>query len=91
MKVVSFTAALNLRSRGVMERLGMVRNTKDDFDHPMLSATDPLRLHVLYPKCLLSRLSGLPDFSDCGCGPNENCGSFSEGLPGPMKVKFISF
>ena len=26
----------------------MVRNAKDDFDHPMLSANDPLRPHVLY-------------------------------------------
>ena len=47
-EVVSFTAALNERSRRVMERLEMVRNTKDDFDHPLLSATDPLRPHVLY-------------------------------------------
>jgi RimJ/RimL family protein N-acetyltransferase len=47
-EVVSFTAALNQRSRRVMERLGMVRNPKDDFDHPLLSAADPLRPHVLY-------------------------------------------
>jgi RimJ/RimL family protein N-acetyltransferase len=57
-EVVSFTAALNVRSRGVMERLGMVRNTKDDFDHPMLSATDPLRPHVLYR---LARADWMPD------------------------------
>ena len=57
-EVVSFTAALNVRSRGVMERLGMVRDTKDDFDHPMLSATDPLRPHVLYR---LARANWLPD------------------------------
>jgi RimJ/RimL family protein N-acetyltransferase len=56
-EVVSFTAALNVRSRGVMERLGMVRNTKDDFDHPMLSPTDPLRPHVLYR---LARADWLP-------------------------------
>jgi ribosomal-protein-alanine N-acetyltransferase len=31
-----------------MERLGMVRNPTDDFDHPLLSADDPLRPHVLY-------------------------------------------
>lgn len=57
-EVVSFTAALNVRSRGVMERLGMVRNTKDDFDHPMLPATDSLRPHVLYR---LARADWLPD------------------------------
>ena len=47
-EVVSFTAALNMRSRRVMERLAMVRNPKDDFDHPGLSASDALRPHVLY-------------------------------------------
>jgi RimJ/RimL family protein N-acetyltransferase len=47
-EVVLFAAASNARSRRVMERLGMVRNTKDDFDHPALSAADPLRPHVLY-------------------------------------------
>jgi hypothetical protein len=36
----------------------MVPNTKDDFDHPMLSATDPLRPHVLYR---LARADLLPD------------------------------
>jgi hypothetical protein len=36
----------------------MARNTKDDFDHPMLSATDPLRPHVLYR---LARADWLPD------------------------------
>jgi ribosomal-protein-alanine N-acetyltransferase len=45
-EVVLFAAASNARSRRVMERLGMVRNTKDDFDP--LSAADPLRPHVLY-------------------------------------------
>jgi hypothetical protein len=41
-----------------MERLGMVRNTKDDFDHPLLSAADPLRTHVLYR---LARVNWLPN------------------------------
>lgn len=57
-EVVSFTAALNVRSQRVMARLGMVRNTKDDFDHPLLSADDPLRPHVLYR---LARADWLPD------------------------------
>jgi RimJ/RimL family protein N-acetyltransferase len=47
-EVVSFTAALNVRSRRVMDRLGMVRSKKDDFDHPLFSAAHPLRPHVLY-------------------------------------------
>ena len=57
-EVVSFTAASNERSRRVMKRLGMVRNTEDDFDHPHLSAADPLRPHVLYR---LARVNWLPN------------------------------
>ena len=56
-EVVSFTAALNERSRRVMERLEMVRNAKDDFDHPLLSAADPLRPHVLYRLARVNWLS----------------------------------
>ena len=47
-EIVSFTTAGNLRSRAVMERLGMTRDPADDFDHPALPADHPLRPHVLY-------------------------------------------
>jgi RimJ/RimL family protein N-acetyltransferase len=47
-EVVSFTAAVNLRSRCVMEKLGMTHNPSDDFDHPRLPAGHPLLRHVLY-------------------------------------------
>lgn len=47
-EIVSFTAASNRRSRAVMERLGLVRDTTRDFDHPKLAADHPLRRHVLY-------------------------------------------
>jgi RimJ/RimL family protein N-acetyltransferase len=47
-EIVSFTSAANVRSRRVMERLGMVRNPADDFDHPAIEAEHPLRRHVLY-------------------------------------------
>ena len=47
-EIVSFTAETNVRSRRVMERLGMTRDPADDFDHPGLEAGDPLRRHVLY-------------------------------------------
>ncbi len=47
-EIVSFTAVGNLRSRAVMERLGMRRDPHEDFDHPLLAAGDPLRRHVLY-------------------------------------------
>lgn len=47
-QIVSFTVPANLRSRRVMERLGMRRSPSDDFDHPGLAAGHPLRRHVLY-------------------------------------------
>ncbi len=47
-EIVSLTSVGNLRSRAVMERLGMTRDPADDFDHPLLSERDPLRRHVLY-------------------------------------------
>jgi RimJ/RimL family protein N-acetyltransferase len=47
-EIVSFTTAGNMRSRRVMERIGMRHNPSDDFDHPALPAGHPLRRHVLY-------------------------------------------
>ncbi|HLF99821.1 MAG TPA: GNAT family N-acetyltransferase [Acidimicrobiia bacterium] len=47
-EIVSFTVPANLRSRAVMERLGMVRNPDDDFDHPRVDPTSPFHRHVLY-------------------------------------------
>ena len=47
-EVVSFTTVTNMRSRAVMERLGMVRDPAEDFDHPALAEGEPLRRHVLY-------------------------------------------
>lgn len=47
-ELVSITVPGNARSRAVMERLGMVRDPADDFDHPRLAEGHPLRLHVLY-------------------------------------------
>ncbi|GAA3097757.1 GNAT family N-acetyltransferase [Streptosporangium carneum] len=47
-EIVSLTAVSNLRSRAVMERLGMVRDPADDFDHPLLPEGHRLRPHVLY-------------------------------------------
>jgi ribosomal-protein-alanine N-acetyltransferase len=47
-EVVSFTTLDNVRSRRVMERLGMTRDPEDDFDHPKLPPGHPLRRHVLY-------------------------------------------
>jgi RimJ/RimL family protein N-acetyltransferase len=47
-QIVSFTVPANLRSRRVMEKLGMTHETRDDFDHPHLPEGHPLRRHVLY-------------------------------------------
>lgn len=49
-ELVSFTAVINQRSRRLMERLGFVRDPKDDFLHPRLPAGHPIQPHVLYRK-----------------------------------------
>ncbi|MBB4943076.1 ribosomal-protein-alanine N-acetyltransferase [Streptosporangium album] len=47
-EIVSMTAVANLRSRAVMERLGMTRDPADDFEHPRVAVGDPARAAVLY-------------------------------------------
>ena len=47
-EIVAFTAVGNLRSRRLMERLGMRYEQSADFDHPALAAGHPLTPHVLY-------------------------------------------
>lgn len=47
-EVVAFTAARNVRSRSVMERIGMTHDPDDDFDHPAIPVKSPLRPHLLY-------------------------------------------
>ncbi len=49
-QIVSFTVPANKPSWSVMERIGMTRDPKDDFDHPRLPEGHPLRRHVLYRK-----------------------------------------
>ena len=46
--LVSFTVPQNLRSRRVMEKLGMIHDPSADFDHPGIPEGQPLRRHVLY-------------------------------------------
>lgn len=46
--LVSFTAAWNMRSRRVMEKIGMTRDPAEDFLHPALPADHKLAPHVLY-------------------------------------------
>ena len=45
-EVFSFTVPENIRSRQVMERIGM--NYVDEFNHPLLPQGHPLEKHVLY-------------------------------------------
>lgn len=47
-EIVAFTVPLNVRSRRVMEKLGMTHNPADDFDHPRIAEGHPLRRHLLY-------------------------------------------
>jgi RimJ/RimL family protein N-acetyltransferase len=47
-EIVSFTVPANVRSRRVMQKLGMTHSADDDFDHPLLAEGHPLRRHVLY-------------------------------------------
>jgi RimJ/RimL family protein N-acetyltransferase len=47
-EIVSFTVPGNMRSRRVMEKIGMTHDASEDFDHPSLPDGHPLQRHVLY-------------------------------------------
>lgn len=47
-EIISFTTYDNMRSRAVMERIGMMRDEAHDFDHPKLPLGHRQRPHVLY-------------------------------------------
>lgn len=47
-EIVSIARPDNLRSRAVMERIGMRHDPDSDFDHPRFEPGHPLRRHVLY-------------------------------------------
>jgi RimJ/RimL family protein N-acetyltransferase len=46
--LVSFTVPANVRSRRVMEKLGMTHDPREDFNHPGQPEGHALRRHVLY-------------------------------------------
>lgn len=46
--IVAMTAASNLRSRRVMEAIGMQRDAAGDFEHPLVAEGHRVRPHVLY-------------------------------------------
>ncbi len=47
-EIVAYTTVANVRSRRLMERLGMTRDPAEDFDHPEILRGDPLEAHVVY-------------------------------------------
>lgn len=47
-EIVSFTVPANVRSRRVMERIGMSPDHAGDFVHPQIPEGNPLKSHVLY-------------------------------------------
>ncbi len=47
-EVVAITVPANIRSRRVMEKIGMKHRPELDFDHPHISEGHPMRRHVLY-------------------------------------------
>jgi len=47
-EIVAFTLPSNRRSQRVMQRLGMHRDPKKDFDHPGVPDGHEMRRHVLY-------------------------------------------
>lgn len=49
-RIVAITANTNMRSRALMERLGMKHMPDLDFDHTACAPDDPLRAHVVYAK-----------------------------------------
>ena len=58
-EIVSFTAAGNAKSIRVMQKIGLQHNEADDFDHPKLDNTSPLKRHVLYRLIKEDYLRGL--------------------------------
>jgi len=54
-EIVSFTAAVNVPSRRLMERLGFVHDAASDFDHPSIPDGHELRRHVFYRKKALTQ------------------------------------
>ena len=47
-EILAWTVPANVRSRQVMERLGMRHEPAQDFNHPRLPEGHPLQRHVLY-------------------------------------------
>jgi RimJ/RimL family protein N-acetyltransferase len=83
-EVVSFTVPGNVRSRRVMEKLGMTHSPDDDFDHPALPEGHALRRHVLYrlARARRARPAGHLSRPDRGSAPDPiSCASVGSKKP----------
>lgn len=49
-RIIAITTIGNIRSWGLMERLGMARRPDLDFMHPILADDDPLKPHITHVK-----------------------------------------
>jgi RimJ/RimL family protein N-acetyltransferase len=47
-EIISFTVVANIKSRRVMQKIGLHHSETDDFNHPKLEENSPLKRHVLY-------------------------------------------
>jgi RimJ/RimL family protein N-acetyltransferase len=47
-EIISFTVPANIKSRRVMEKIGLHHSETDDFNHPKIDEGSPLKQHVLY-------------------------------------------
>ena len=72
-EVLSWTAMANLRSRAVMERIGMHHDPADDFDHPTLPVDSPLRRHVVYRPAPQTMQRRIPRMGHPPDWPRERC------------------
>jgi RimJ/RimL family protein N-acetyltransferase len=65
-EIVSFTVPDNLRSRRIMEKIGMNHDPDGEFDHPGLPEGHRLRRHVLYRIARPAHLSSQQHHADSG-------------------------
>lgn len=76
-EILSFTATVNLRSRAVMNRIGLQRQPDGDFEHPAVPRGHPVRPHVLYRFPDLAARRAQARRRSLGAGPAEGPGATS--------------
>jgi len=72
-EIVAFTVPANVRSRALMQRLGLRYDVHGDFEHPRLPAGHALRSHLLYRLTSGAWTASRP-LSGLGRVPRTNCG-----------------